>query len=89
MPDRTRCKFRCASVTDYGFDRREVAMQAVYDGTPEDTAFHKATPSGDLYALGIIGYEALVGHRPFTGSTQVEIAFAPTGVVCTVDAPVA
>ena len=35
-----------------------------------------ATPSGDLYALGIIGYEALVGHRPFTGSTQVEIAFA-------------
>src|SRR5699024_9707361 len=29
-----------------------------------------------IYALGIIGYEALVGHRPFTGKTMVDIAFA-------------
>ena len=43
---------------------------------PEQAMGNMATPSGDLYALGIIGYEALVGHRPFTGSTQVEIAFA-------------
>src|SRR5699024_11189247 len=28
------------------------------------------------YALGVIGYEALVGNRPFTGKTQVDIAFA-------------
>jgi len=25
-----------------------------------------ATPSGDLYALGIIGYDALCGHPPLT-----------------------
>jgi putative uncharacterized protein (fragment) len=35
-----------------------------------------ATPAGDIYALGIIAYEALMGQRPFTGSTQVDIAFA-------------
>lgn len=43
---------------------------------PEQAMGKAATGLGDIYALGIIGYEALVGHRPFTGKTQVDIAFA-------------
>ncbi|WP_108718659.1 serine/threonine-protein kinase [Miniimonas sp. S16] len=43
---------------------------------PEQAMGRPATGAGDLYALGIIAYEALVGHRPFTGTTQVDIAFA-------------
>src|SRR5690606_2219470 len=43
---------------------------------PEQAMGKAATGVGDIYALGIIAYEALVGRRPFTGTTQVDIAFA-------------
>lgn len=43
---------------------------------PEQAMGKAATGLGDIYALGIIGYEALAGRRPFTGKTQVDIAFA-------------
>lgn len=43
---------------------------------PEQAMGRAATAAGDIYALGIIAYEALAGQRPFTGSSQVEIAFA-------------
>lgn len=43
---------------------------------PEQAMGKSAQGVGDIYALGIIGYEALAGKRPFTGSTQVDIAFA-------------
>lgn len=43
---------------------------------PEQALGKVATPVGDLYALGVIAFEALAGHRPYTGETQVDIAFA-------------
>ncbi|MEE6281658.1 serine/threonine-protein kinase [Georgenia sp. MJ170] len=43
---------------------------------PELALGKKASPAGDIYALGIVGYESLVGQRPFTGANPVEIAFA-------------
>lgn len=43
---------------------------------PEQAMGRAATPAGDIYALGVVAYEALVGHRPFTGKTAVDIAFA-------------
>ncbi|MCL2803474.1 MAG: serine/threonine protein kinase [Micrococcales bacterium] len=43
---------------------------------PEQALGGVATPAGDLYALGIIAYECLVGERPFTGANQVAIALA-------------
>ncbi|WP_072343684.1 serine/threonine-protein kinase [Actinomyces urinae] len=43
---------------------------------PEQAMGDPATHSGDLYALGVIAYEALAGKRPFTGKTQVDVAFA-------------
>ncbi|WP_147915280.1 serine/threonine-protein kinase [Ruania zhangjianzhongii] len=43
---------------------------------PEQAMGRAATGAGDIYALGVVAYESLVGKRPFTGTNQVDIAFA-------------
>ena len=43
---------------------------------PEQALGEDATSLGDLYALGVIAYEALAGKRPFTGKSAVEIAMS-------------
>lgn len=43
---------------------------------PEQARGQEATHAGDLYALGVIAYEATAGRRPFGGETQVDVAFA-------------
>lgn len=72
-------------LTDFGIsrasDQTTLTQPGMVMGTaqylsPEQAMGKPATPAGDLYALGIIAYEALVGRRPFTGSSQVEIAAA-------------
>ncbi len=41
---------------------------------PEQAAGEKARPAGDVYALGLIGYECLAGRRAFEGDNAVAIA---------------
>ncbi|MST49047.1 serine/threonine-protein kinase [Mobiluncus porci] len=74
-----------AKLTDFGISLapRAEALTAVgmVMGTaqylpPEQAMGETATASGDIYALGVIAYEALAGKRPFTGPTQVDIAMA-------------
>lgn len=74
-----------AKLTDFGISLapRAEALTAVgmVMGTaqylpPEQAMGHTATAAGDIYALGVIAYEALAGKRPFTGPTQVDIALA-------------
>jgi len=44
--------------------------------SPEQASGHAASPTTDIYSLGIVAYEALAGRRPFTGESQVAIAMA-------------
>lgn len=72
-------------ITDFGISMavNQVPMTAsgMVMGTaqylsPEQAIGRAATPASDIYSLGIVAYEALVGHRPFTGPTAVDIAVA-------------
>lgn len=72
-------------ITDFGVsrasDQTTLTATGMVMGTaqylaPELALGKPATPASDLYALGIIGYEAVVGRRPFTASSPVDIAIA-------------
>ncbi len=72
-------------VTDFGIARAggQVPLTATGQvmGTaqylaPEQATGHAATPSSDVYALGVVAFESLAGVRPFTGESQVAVAMA-------------
>ena len=72
-------------VTDFGIARLADQVPLTATGqvmgtaqylAPEQATGQQATPSSDMYSLGIIGYECLAGKRPFTGESQIAIALA-------------
>lgn len=72
-------------ITDFGVSlaANQVPMTAagMVMGTaqylsPEQAIGKAATGASDIYALGIVAYESILGNRPFTGATPVDIAIA-------------
>ena len=72
-------------ITDFGVSRSTNQGQITQDGmvvgtaqyiSPEQAQGEPATPQSDIYSLGVVAYEGLCGHRPFTGRTPVDIAAA-------------
>jgi serine/threonine-protein kinase len=41
--------------------------------SPEQVQFKPLTTASDIFSLGVVCYEALVGERPFMGKTQAEL----------------
>jgi serine/threonine protein kinase len=72
-------------ITDFGIARITDQVPLTATGqvmgtvqylSPEQASGHPASPTTDIYSLGIVAYEALAGRRPFTGESQVAIAMA-------------
>ncbi|MGP4018597.1 serine/threonine-protein kinase [Saccharopolyspora sp. 5N708] len=70
-------------LTDFGIakaaDAAPVTRSGMVMGTahyiaPEQALGSDATPSSDVYSLAVVGYECLMGHRPFLSENAVTVA---------------
>ncbi len=70
-------------LTDFGIARSALVGQLTVAGSvlgtasyisPEQASGAVATSASDVYALGVVAYQCLSGHRPFDGATPIEIA---------------
>ncbi|WP_061963225.1 serine/threonine-protein kinase [Demequina aurantiaca] len=78
-------EYDMVKVTDFGvsrgMDQTTLTATGMVMGTaqylaPELALGKAATAASDLYAVGIIAYESVVGRRPFTAASAVDIAIA-------------
>jgi eukaryotic-like serine/threonine-protein kinase len=58
-----------APITESG-----MVMGTAHYIAPEQATGEDASPASDVYSLAVVGYECLVGYRPFQATSPVEVA---------------
>jgi serine/threonine protein kinase len=70
-------------ITDFGIAKAAEAAPVTRSGmvmgtahyiAPEQALGQVAEPASDVYSLAVVGYECLVGHRPFLSENAVTVA---------------
>ena len=76
---------RQVKITDFGIARASDGLGLTGTGqvmgtpqylSPEQARGETATPASDVYSLGVVAFECLVGHRPFDAESPVATALA-------------
>ncbi len=76
---------RQVKITDFGIARASDGLGLTGTGqvmgtpqylSPEQARGATATPASDVYALGVVAFECLAGHRPFDAESPVATALA-------------
>ncbi|MBB6627906.1 protein kinase [Nocardioides sp. KIGAM211] len=76
---------RQVKITDFGIARAAEGLGLTETGqvmgtpqylSPEQARGQAATPASDVYSLGVVAYECLVGQRPFQAETAIATALA-------------
>jgi eukaryotic-like serine/threonine-protein kinase len=76
---------RKVKMTDFGIARASDGLGLTGTGqvmgtpqylSPEQARGSTATPASDVYSLGVVAFECLVGHRPFDADSPVATALA-------------
>jgi len=76
---------RRVKITDFGIARASDGLGLTGTGqvmgtpqylSPEQARGATATPASDVYSLGVVTFECLVGHRPFDADSPVATALA-------------
>lgn len=63
------------AVTSHTMATGDVILGTVSYLSPEQVAVGTADARSDVYAAGIVGYEMLVGHPPFSGDNAIAVAY--------------
>ncbi|OAV77787.1 serine/threonine-protein kinase [Dietzia sp. 111N12-1] len=70
-------------LTDFGIAKSMGASAVTQTGmvvgtaqyiAPEQAMGNETSPAGDVYSLGVVGYECLAGRRPFVADSPVSVA---------------
>lgn len=76
---------RQVKITDFGIARAADSASLTRTGavmgtpqylSPEQARGNPSTPASDVYSLGVVAYECLVGRRPFEADTPIATALA-------------
>jgi serine/threonine-protein kinase len=64
------------SLSDASLTQTGTVMGTAHYSAPEQVRGESASPSSDIYSMGVVLFEMLTGERPYSGDTPIAVAMA-------------